>query len=125
MTDRLKEIQSRLDAATPGPWRYDAESVNENNGAFSGPKIFAERDEGPKFIAEIGVGRNEANDGPLMAAAPSDLAYLLAENKRLREALGTCAFAIAQVRWHDSEQAWGQLMKAEELAEETLKPETV
>ena len=67
MNDRLQEIRARLDAATPGPWYVRSGWVALNNLNYD----------------VIPVGHNDA-DADLIAHAPADIAWLLAEiEKRL------------------------------------------
>ena len=81
---REQEIQARLDAATPGPWR---QARFERDSAS--PCVEAKRDTGeyPLFINVTlsDDGAEGLNDADLIANAPDDLRYLLAENARLRE----------------------------------------
>lgn len=77
---RLDEIRARLAAATPGPW-----------WRTGGPELwFVEPAEGDDVIT--GISRNQyheiqsdraGHDAALIASAPDDIAYLLAEVERL------------------------------------------
>ena len=74
--DRLTEIRARLDAATPGPWeRHPSE-----------PWIYVRR--GPFTVNIIGTQLRAAQqhgDADLIAHAPADIAWLLAEVERLEK----------------------------------------
>lgn len=99
-TDRLKQIRERLDAATPGPWtcnlnhadgeQYDERRLDERdwdsaNGGIDGATraVLIPWDyEGYSAGAYI-----RAADAAFIAAAPSDVAWLLGEVESLRAAL--------------------------------------
>ena len=67
---RETEIQARLDAATPGPWSW--------RGGY--PQIVTGGD-GVTVVADTYTGLDfPASEADLIANAPADLAYLLAEN---------------------------------------------
>ena len=75
--ERLSEIRARLAAATPGKWVLQDEKVwsdmlsSQRNG---------------KFVDDPVAWVNCQRDSGLIAAAPTDLADLIAEVERLREA---------------------------------------
>lgn len=78
MTEQeLQAIEARLAAATPGPWRG------------YGDKVFALLPSGVGFrdqvarVDEVGAGCQDAN-ADLIGHAPSDIAALLAEVRRLQ-----------------------------------------
>ena len=73
---RLQEIKSRLDAATPGPWRT-VRGHDELRGRY--------QVEGRIIVA--GKNLMKAEDAELIAHAPEDLRFLLAEVERYRETL--------------------------------------
>ena len=75
--DRLAEIRSRLDAATPGPWTNDLEW--DEVDAIVVPKI-KYFDPYRACVARVGNPPN----ADLIAHAPADIAYLLDEVERLR-----------------------------------------
>lgn len=71
MPDRLQEIRARLDAATPGPWHvHPVGSIEVRRLDYSG------------FVV---ARANHDDDADLIAHAPADLAWLLAEIDALRE----------------------------------------
>ena len=74
MSDRLKEIRARLDAATPGPWQPVYINGRESPGVRRVVPESAERD--------------------LIAHAPADIAWLLEEvdnlNTTLNEWMAFC-----------------------------------
>ena len=78
MSDRLAEIRARLDAATPGPW--------ENTDDWSVvTAVVRQRSKWlPDYemlVADVGQPVN----ADLIAHAPADIAWLLAENDAFRE----------------------------------------
>ena len=66
MTSREAEIQARLDAATPGPWR----AVPDREG-----RLYAIDSDSDYITLHNTAPRQDAE---LIANAPTDLAYLLA-----------------------------------------------
>ena len=89
-SDREKEIEARLKAATPGPWARDPFDGPSYQVIASGNRVvsYHHRHERQKndFIVP---------DHELMAHAPSDLSYLLEENRRLRGALEVVTETLA------------------------------
>lgn len=89
MTDvdaRLAEIRARWAEATPGPWvreRADWQNIVCRAVPARGPG---------RHIAGVGgssaLGHNGNADAAAIAAAPEDVAWLLAEVERLRALLG-------------------------------------
>ena len=74
MPDRLAEIRARLDAATPGPWfHYPGE-----------PWVTNATDE-PRIIVATVSPRMTGDNADLIAHAPADIAWLLAEVERLQK----------------------------------------
>ena len=77
MTDpRVGEIEARLAAATPGPWFLDADG---DSGVYTEARASNSSSE----IASAFRREDEA----FIAAAPADVAYLLAELRKAHEAL--------------------------------------
>ena len=74
MTDRISEIQERLDKATPGVWSQDV--------LYGSEFIWAGEDDDALKVAE-GFGIDNAN---FIADAKQDIPYLLAEIERLKGA---------------------------------------
>ena len=70
MTDRLDEIQARLDATTPGEW------VRINTGV--GVVL-------PGATCQFVTRETTVRDATFIAAAPTDIAYLLERVRRLEE----------------------------------------
>lgn len=85
---RRAEIQALLDAATPGPWMHD-DQMHTNGNTY----IRQVRQPGARRKLGIGVcimnqaTYNTDTDAALIAAAPTIIAELLAENERLQRAL--------------------------------------
>ena len=85
--DRVAEIRERLEAATGGPWsREDFVDVDQD-GAYDLANVTAPAPDEPDIAVQgvaLGILRPDAD---LIAHAPADLAYLLAElesaNRRL------------------------------------------
>lgn len=92
MTDRLSEIEARLKAATPGPWFFIPNNVPWNWGSSAGSISGRATNRGNSqeicafsfHAGEAGRDQLEPN-GELIAHAPADLAWAVAEIKRLRE----------------------------------------
>jgi len=82
MPDRLTEIRARLNAATPGPWRVRA------NGSFIRARAVVYRDSNQHAnntdVCQLVGERREWADADLIAHAPADIEWLLAENYRLQ-----------------------------------------
>lgn len=91
--ERLGEIRARLARATPGPWRwapYDGGSIHfltnqpaERDDPYRAPlpRIHSDGSAWGEYSADIDV---DGPDAALIAAAPQDIADLLAEVERLR-----------------------------------------
>lgn len=79
MTDRLSEIEARLKAATPGPWkRYEAEWYQQ---VISNPDPRPEMYKHSDIAERVGARVN----AEFIAHAPEDMAYLLDRIKQLEE----------------------------------------
>lgn len=84
MTDRLDKIRERLEAATPGPW---VRTVN------TAETQYLVRSKARTLLAEISWGgpmplkAQSKGNAVLIAHAPEDIAYLLAEVDRLRTSI--------------------------------------
>ena len=71
MSKQTEEIRRRLAAATPGPWRVGHDGPSK-------PIII------PQTVTDLwGFDDLEEENAELIAHAPTDLAFLLAENERL------------------------------------------
>ena len=88
MTDRLTEIEARAKAATPGPW-------HATDNWYDGPLHGVASADGHEFVGishgerpttEVNEAQEKA-DATFIAAAPDDIAWLVAEVKRLRDEL--------------------------------------
>lgn len=87
---RLDEIRARLAAATPGPW-HSVWDDDADGDAYSTPTIYTTAEGVPEddrgvvccmyYDGDL-VGATEPN-AALIASAPDDLAFLLAEVERL------------------------------------------
>lgn len=82
--DRLSEIEARWQRATPGPWMVNPRSI----GPVDDPVI-----QGPDgtYVAQTSYDTQSwsckhdvAADTVAIAAAPDDIAWLIAEVRRLR-----------------------------------------
>lgn len=67
----LEEIEARWKAATPGPWAYDDEDSSVWNGAGNSLIVYT--------IEDVDAAR-------AIAAAPTDIAYLLDRVRKLERA---------------------------------------
>ncbi len=78
---RIAAIRERLAAGTPGPWVCRSEDTYRD-----GEIIVMSIEAGEERIVETdcGVYPPRLNDAQLIAAAPSDLAYLIGEVERHR-----------------------------------------
>lgn len=74
---RLTEIRQRAQAATPGPWEFDAAAGN----------VYSE--DGEYLVAADCAGRD--GNGPFIAACRQDVEDLLAEVERLRARVAVTA----------------------------------
>jgi hypothetical protein len=73
---RVEDIQNRLSAATPGPWTLDRYDHGGGRAYVTDPK------------RRIVCDAFKENDREFLFNSASDLAYLLAELRKAREALG-------------------------------------
>jgi hypothetical protein len=78
ITTYLDEIEARLKAATPGPWRTRDKSTILSKTDF----VASTFDNGPYFDTEL-----EETNSNLIAHAPTDLQTLIAIVRRYEEAL--------------------------------------
>lgn len=85
--DRLAEIRARVVAATPAPWRLKRQSIRDRIYRW---EVFAPVNAGhgvrPIALLTDGFVQTDA-DAELIARAPADLAWAVAEVERLRAAL--------------------------------------
>ena len=80
--EELQEIERRCSAARPGPWR----SYVEGRDHFGGSNVIVVGD-GTHLSVDIEPLGATTGDQDFMAAARHDVPRLLAEVRRLREAL--------------------------------------
>lgn len=73
MSDRLTQIRARLDAATPGPWVVTPPREGKRSSGVRRGRL------------EIAWSVYATEDADLIAHAPADIAWLLAEVERLRD----------------------------------------
>lgn len=92
MTDRLQEIEERWEGATPGPWKIRGP---EDSYLYDFVHILGPNEENilvePTSHSVSGSwSTGDATDATYqaVAAAPEDIAWLVAEVKRLRGILG-------------------------------------
>lgn len=90
MSDRVEEIRARLDAATPGPWGTDERYHGKVYCDDSLGSMVA--DTGSRYTIAI-TREKEAANADLIAHAPADLAWCLAEIERLRAATSPASVA--------------------------------
>lgn len=133
MGDRIAEIRARVEAATPGPWRWwgnidmrNIQLTTVDRGVLTvmafrrwgmkgaAPTFFRRGPDMPwgwngrqEEIQDVAVREVEyrgdidhlANpNAELIAHAPGDIAYLLAENERLAQALAEAEGRLADAR---------------------------
>jgi hypothetical protein len=87
MSDRVKEIKERLEAATPGPW----DAKPEPNWDLETQPLWCVVARG-ELIADT---TSQPQNATLIAHAPADLKWALGEIERLRGALGDLASRLA------------------------------
>jgi len=77
MTDRRTEIRKRLEAATPGEWKFECHDAQEPNAPDS-YRVFADDSSYEATLCELWSGEhdNPAN-AEFIANAPSDIKWLL------------------------------------------------
>lgn len=112
MADRIDEIRALLAAATPGPYAYDDGITDDTTG---------ERGKPPAVYAHgaVWVCSPEAEDpaqadadGRFLAAAPSNIRYLLLAVEALRQTL-----AATERDAQQAEAAYAERLGAEDTAE--------
>ncbi|MGK3957859.1 hypothetical protein ACLKOZ_16905 [Arthrobacter sp. R4] len=94
----MGEIQARLDAATPGPWFREYGDVIT---AHPDPRDMEEGYEDPRHARVVRAAphlpkkdRQAISDAEFIAAAPADVAYLLAELRKATRAAQTLGQVI-------------------------------
>ncbi len=95
--ERIAQIEARLAAATPGPWRAVREDKSD---VAMGAKPFIILDGANHRCAEIRAfcGGNYDN-ADFIAHAPEDIRYLMDECERLRGRCGAMESAIKRLRY--------------------------
>lgn len=91
MTDRIDEIEKRLEAATPGPWRCETRDECTCGVPESHGKVFAGDVE---IIHAPNDRRHHRANIQLIAAAPEALRYLLDLAKKSAETIAALADAL-------------------------------
>lgn len=81
MTDKLEEIRKRWAKATPGPWRRVKQEPCAAV-AVDHWDIYVDGSDGPFCVADAVIEHEP--DAAAIAGAPEDVAWLVAEVKRLR-----------------------------------------
>lgn len=100
---RLDEIQARLSAATPGPWK--AQNLEQEHGHGGIFWVSVDRPDEIKTVAEVDANDDGVEaiwrfaDAEFIANAPADIAFLLAELRKAREALGRVEEVAARLHW--------------------------
>lgn len=86
--ERLAAIRDRLAKATKGPWRVEARYLSDGSVACISAGINRHGD-GPESypISTLRAGVLLPDNAELVVNAPADLAFLLSEVERLREAV--------------------------------------
>jgi hypothetical protein len=77
MSDKLDEIEARCAEATPGPWEQDGCDVLANIGSDDDPDVV--------LVADC---LHDDADARFIAHARDDIAWLVAEVRRLQRILG-------------------------------------
>jgi hypothetical protein len=92
--DRLEEIRARLAAATPGPWTAIQKTWRSRTSGHTWSAYGIEQsqevygDDAWAISYATDTGQIAQKDADLIAHAPADLAYLLAEVERLQGIMG-------------------------------------
>lgn len=89
----LDPIKARLAAATPGPWTPVETHKQSATDSFFSVAVVGRREVRATIPSQA---RPDERDAALIASAPADLAALVAEVERLREALANLLDA-----WND------------------------
>jgi hypothetical protein len=110
--ERINEIKARLEAATPGPWENDHANC-----------VGVYKNEGWEFdICECeSICTENANaNADFIAHAPDDIAYLLAENERMRAEFKETVQLLTDVttKYETSVKLHGETIKLLNKAEE-------
>lgn len=103
----LEEIEARLKAATPGPWKAD--TSNDGSSVTAATACYTVCD----CADWVHPTEGEVSDARLIAHAPTDLAALVAEVRRLRELehmipLASAAVAVGCLEPHPEEPRCGE-----------------
>lgn len=94
--DRATQIRARLAAATPGPWK-----TNDGPGIFNSLS---------QTVAQTFRHTTREQDADLIANAPSDLAWLLAERAELLRRVEQYSDVRAEMRkWGPDGKSWFDL----------------
>ena len=83
--EQLGQIKARLEAATPGPWRWRGKS-GSLHGPGTPPYEFGKRVLSPTYEYDSGVDIEVSDeDSAFIISAPTDIRALLTEVRRLQE----------------------------------------
>lgn len=153
MPEHLEQIRARLEAATPGPWRRDEyyqNTVMQHVSAYAYALVKGLMDGPDKAwpavdhvavdgatICITGNGSTSRQNATFIAHAPADVAALLAEVARLREAVESAAEfvrgladesgcdagnwdggsvdACEHCQWHKMADGWTAVLEGTEL----------
>lgn len=86
--ERLAEIRARVEATSPGPWRFDA-----NRAEIYSPN--------GHLIADVWEPTHESENAEFIAHAPEDTRALLAEIERLQRRVAELGrLEISEIRSH-------------------------
>lgn len=103
-TDRLTEIEQRLDAATPGPWTSDLSAVEFGQGPFDdcGASVMDANEEyvvmgGQQDEQGGAVGVIKNADADFIAHSRSDMEWLIERLSTYEAALGEIMHDTAKV----------------------------
>lgn len=113
---RLEEIKARADAATPGPWEFEPQEVEEDDEPCTGAWV-------PKacpFTYGDGLYYMDDANAEFVANARQDVPDLLAEVERLKSQYDELVDALCRKSWaprneHARVVALAKIMKAREL----------
>ena len=119
--DRVSEIRARLDAATAGEWNYFTPNPR-TNPSFN--VVFSEGLSDLARSSDIAEGLSQ-RDAEFIAAAPSDIAFLLAEVSRLSTVIEDAAavqHAESRERRHREIDLVVEMLTKHDLAQATQYP---
>jgi FtsZ-binding cell division protein ZapB len=83
MNNRIAEIKSRLEKATPEPWIAVGKDQNDGHEVV----VAGEYTNEPDMWIDVVYSADEVADADFIARAPEDIRFLLGEVERLQEAI--------------------------------------